>query len=132
MSLSDEERKIIVHLEMEKSYDAYRAAQVLRDASLWSNAANRLYYALFHAVCALLVRDGHQVSTHRGSRVIFGQYYIKTGLLPKEFSIVYSQLETMRENGDYNYSYETSPQELEEKIPLAKEMIDTIAEMVKA
>lgn len=131
MSLSDEERKIIVGLEIEKAYDAYKAAEVLRDASLWSNAANRLYYALFHAVCALLVRDGHQVSTHRGSRVVFGQYYIKTGLLPKEYSILYSQLETMRENGDYNYSYETSPQELEDRMPQAKEMIDAIAALVK-
>lgn len=131
MSLSDEERKIIVGLEIEKAYDAYKAAEVLRDASLWSNAANRLYYALFHAVCALLVRDGHQVSTHRGSRVVFGQYYIKTGLLPKEYSILYSQLETMRENGDYNYSYETSPQELEDRMPQAKEMIDAIAAIVK-
>ena len=131
MSLSDEERKIIVGLEIEKAYNAYKAAEVLRDASLWSNAANRLYYALFHAVCALLVRDGHQVSTHRGSRVVFGQYYIKTGLLPKEYSILYSQLETMRENGDYNYSYETSPQELEDRMPQAKEMIDAIAALVK-
>lgn len=131
MSLSDEERKIIVGLEIEKAYDAYKAAEVLRNASLWSNAANRLYYALFHAVCALLVRDGHQVSTHRGSRVVFGQYYIKTGLLPKEYSILYSQLETMRENGDYNYSYETSPQELEDRMPQAKEMIDAIAALVK-
>ena len=131
MSLSDEERRIIVQLELEKAYDRYKAADVLRKAELWSNAANRLYYSLFHAVCALLIHDKHQVSTHRGSRVLFGQYYIKTGILPNEFSVLYNQLETIRENGDYNYSYETTPQELEERMPAALEMIDTIAAMVK-
>lgn len=130
MSLSEEERRIIVRLEIEKAYDRYKAAQVLNDAELWSNAANRLYYALFHSVCALLIHDGHQVSTHRGSRVLFGQYYIKTGVLAKEYGVLYNQMETIRENGDYNYSYETTPQELEERMPLAKEMIDTIATMV--
>lgn len=131
MSLSDEEREIIVQLEMEKAYDRLKAAQVLKDAELWSNAANRLYYALFHSVCALLIHDGHQVSTHRGSRVLFGQYYIKTGLLPKEYGVLYNQMETIRENGDYNYSYETTPQELEDRLPAAREMIDTIAVLVK-
>ena len=131
MSLSDDERKIIVRLEIEKAYDRLKAAQVLRDAELWSNAANRLYYALFHSVCALLIHDGYQVSTHRGSRVLFGQYYIKTSKLPGEFGTLYNQMETIRENGDYNYSYETSPEELEERMPAAKTMIDTIAAMVE-
>ncbi len=69
MSLTEEERSIVVGLEIEKAYNTYKAAKVLYDAQLWGSAANRLFYALFHAVCALLIHDGHQVSTHRGSRV---------------------------------------------------------------
>ena len=131
MSLTDEERSIIVELEIEKAYKTFKAVEVLYDAELWSSAANRLYYSLFHAVCALLVHDGHQVSTHRGSRVLFGQHYIKTGGMPAEYGVLYNQMETIRENGDYNCSYETTKEELEERIPRAKQMIDTIAAMVK-
>ena len=38
----------------------------------WETAANRLYYALFHAMSALLVCDGHQVKSHRGVLALFG------------------------------------------------------------
>lgn len=37
----------------------------------------------------------------------------------------------MREESDYNCFYEVTVEELQKQIPIAKEMIDTIAEMVK-
>ena len=89
MSLTDEERKIIVELEMEKANRTFEAAMLMVDNGHWESAANRLYYALFHAVNALLIHDGHQVNTHKGSHALFGQYYIKTGKLPRQYSSIY-------------------------------------------
>lgn len=131
MSLSDEERKIIVELELEKSYRTYDAALIMVDNEHWESAANRLYYALFHAVNALLIHDGHKVNTHKGSHALFGQYYIKTGKLPRLYSSIYQKLETIRDEGDYNWSYNVSFEDIQEKMHPAKEMIDTIAAMVK-
>jgi hypothetical protein len=37
----------------------------------------------------------------------------------------------MRNEGDYNCYYNVKPEQLMESIPLAKEMIDTIAERVR-
>ena len=82
MSLSDEERNTIVRLEIEKSKNTFAEVIALVNAGLWSGAANRLYYAVFHAVSALLVHDRHQVNTHQGSHALFGLHYIKTGILP--------------------------------------------------
>ena len=131
MSLTDEQRRTIVELEMEKARDAYKATELLVDAKLWSNAANRLYYSLFHAVCALLIHDGHEVVTHKGTRIMLGQHYIKTGRLPLQYSQLYSQMETIRENGDYNHFYNVTPEEMIDRLIPAKEMIDTIAAMVQ-
>ena len=55
MSLNDEERKILVGLEIEKSRRTFAEIEILRQAGLWDNIANRLYYAAFHAVSALLL-----------------------------------------------------------------------------
>ena len=44
---------------------------------------------------------------------------------------LFSQLETMRENSDYNCVYEVTKAELADQLAPAKEMIDTIAAMVK-
>ena len=48
MSLSDEERSIVVELEMEKAHVAYNETIWLMEKESWSGAAGRLYYALFH------------------------------------------------------------------------------------
>ena len=67
MSLSDEERKTTVRLQMEKAHKNFEQIELLSKAGYWDNVANRLYYSLFHAVSALLIRDGYSVSTHRGA-----------------------------------------------------------------
>lgn len=52
MSLSEEERQIIVSLELSKAKETFAQVDVLRQAAFWDGVANRLYYAAFHAVCA--------------------------------------------------------------------------------
>ena len=130
MSLSDEERNTLVHYEMEKARNTMREVEALIENNLWNGAANRLYYSVFHAVSALLIHDGYQVSTHQGSHALFGLHYIKSEKLPVEFGRLYSQLQTMREESDYNCIYEVTLEELKEKIDPAKRLITTIESIV--
>ena len=131
MSLSDEERRIIVGLELEKADLAYNETLWMLEKGSLSGAAGRLYYAIYHAVTALLIHDRHQVSSHKGSHALFGNYYVRTGLLPKSYAALYSQMESIREESEYNCTYVISEDELQQNIAPAKEMIDTIAAMVK-
>lgn len=131
MSLGEEERRVMVALEIERAKKTISEMDWLQQGKLWNNMAARLYYAVFHAVSALMIRDGHYVNTHKGSHVLFSQYYIKTGKMPQKYGELYSQLEIMRNEGDYNCYYEVKPEVLLDRIPQAKEMIDTITEMVK-
>ena len=131
MSLSNEERKILVSLELKKARETYEEIGVLIDAKRLNGAANRMYYAVFHAVCALLINDGHQVNTHKGSHALFNQKYIRTGVMPKEYGQLYNQLQTMREESDYNCAYDVEMEELEQRLEPAKKLIDAIEEYVK-
>ncbi len=130
MSLNDEERITLVELEMEKSKRIFSEIEVLLNAQLWSNAASRLYYSVYHAVCALLIKDGHEATTHQGNHIVFGAYYVKTGIFPPEYGRFYIQLQTLREQSDYNCVYDVTPEELNEKIPVAKELIHRIDNIV--
>ena len=130
MSLSDEERRIVVQLEMERANRTFSEVDVLRAESLWNGVCNRLYYAVYHAISALLIHDGHQVYTHHGSHALFGLHYIKTGVLPAEFGKLYNQFQTMRKESDYNCAFEAEPQDLEDKIEPARQLIETIGKMV--
>ena len=97
MRLNDEERRIIVNLEYEKALSFLRQAESIAALDFWDAVANRLYYAVFHAVSALLVKDGYNVSTHKGTLVMFGQHYVKTGIFTADASSLYIKLQTMRE-----------------------------------
>ncbi|MBO4215743.1 MAG: HEPN domain-containing protein, partial [Bacteroidaceae bacterium] len=74
MSLSDEERQTLVRMELQKAHDAYEDIGILQQAGRWSGAANRLYYAVFHAVNALFIHDGHQSNSHKGSHALFSMH----------------------------------------------------------
>ncbi|HJB44622.1 MAG TPA: nucleotidyltransferase domain-containing protein [Candidatus Coprenecus merdipullorum] len=78
----------------------------------WDVVANRLYYAVFHAVSALLIKDGYKVGTHKGAMLMFGQHYVRTGIFTAEESKLYSNLQMMREESDYNCVYVTTAEEM--------------------
>ena len=130
MSLSIEERNIIVSLELKRARETYDDIGCLISANRLNGAANRMYYAVFHAVCALLIHDGHQVSTHKGSHALFSLHYIKTGILPREYGQLYSQLQTMREESDYNCAYDVEMDEIEQRLKPAKRLIEDIERFV--
>ena len=126
MSLNDDERRIIVKLEFEKATNTFAQIKELQKLGYWDTIANRLYYSVFHAVNALLIHDGHPVNTHKGVIAVFGNYYIRTGIFPSEAGRLYSNLQTMRNNSDYNCSYNTTQKEIEPLISPAEELIKTI------
>ena len=106
MSLDEEKRALVVRMEMEKAKRTMKEAEVLIEKELWSAASGRVYYALFHAVDALLIHDGHRIKSHKGAYTQFCLHYVASGKFPKEAGNLYRQLEIMREESDYNCFYE--------------------------
>ena len=85
MSLSVEERRAIVEFRIEKSLRAYEEAKGVVGMKYWETAANRLYYAAYNAVSALLIANGGTTHTHNGVMHLFGLHFIKTGV----FSLIF-------------------------------------------
>lgn len=131
MSLNDEERQILVNLEKEKALNTFAEIEVLRPAGLWNNIANRLYYAAFHAVSALLINDHYNIGTHQGAVIMLHQHYVKTGILSKEDGAFYSQLQTMREKSDYNCTYYATEEDTAPRIEQTKHFIDKVLGLIK-
>ncbi len=89
-------------------YRISRAKETLDDAKLlahngkWNSAINRLYYAAFYAVSALLLKENINASSHNGTKSKLSEHFIITGKLSKGLGKVYSQLFTWRQKGDYD------------------------------
>ena len=130
MSMTDEERATLVTLELKKAHETFEEIGILTAANRWSGAANRLYYSVFHAINALLLHDGHSVNTHNGSHAFFHLHYIKAGILPVEYGHLYNQLQTMREESDYNCVYDVNPDELKDRIEPAQNLIKKIEALI--
>ncbi len=130
MSLTDEERAILVNLEYEKGKSFLEQAEKIVDLGYWDMVANRLYYAVFHAVSALLIKNGHKVGTHKGVVLLFGQHYIKTGIFSINEGRLYSQLQTMREKADYVCTFQTTQEEILPMLKPARKMIEKIGGIV--
>jgi uncharacterized protein len=76
---------------------AYREA----GAGDYSLAVNRAYYALFYAVSALLLEEGHTFKKHSGVRAAFNRAFVKPGRLSKANGELYNRLYRDRQKGDY-------------------------------
>ena len=101
MSLSEEDRKILVRLQMEKARTFLAQADEMYRQKYWDIASNRYYYACFHAVQALLIHNGLSVRTHDGLITAFGLHFVKTGKVESRLGAFLSRMEQLREKGDY-------------------------------
>lgn len=126
MSLTDEERQVMVDVEIERAEKILSQVETLRANALWDTLANRLYYALYHAVISLLIKNRIQVGTHKGAVVMFSREFVKTGIFSTEEGRVFSSLEQLRESGDYNCLIETTETEIVPYIPKVTALIKKI------
>lgn len=99
--MKEERRDDIVRYRLERAGQTFEESVLMQQAGHWNACANRLYYAAFYAVTALLARDGLASSKHSGVKALFNKYYVKTGLVSKENGRLYNQLFEARQEGDY-------------------------------
>ncbi|MBQ7191875.1 MAG: HEPN domain-containing protein [Paludibacteraceae bacterium] len=131
MSLSQEERNIMIQLEIERSNKMMAEFPIYIANKLWSTLVNRMYYAVFHAATALLIKHSLHASTHQGLYVLLSKYFVKTGVLSNEEGRLFARLETMREKSDYNCYLESEADEVMPLLEPTKELIFHLNELSK-
>jgi uncharacterized protein (UPF0332 family) len=92
----------LIKYRIARAKDVYEDAQILAEREKWNSTINRLYYAAYYAVMALLLDSDLKPATHNGAKSNFSEYFIKTGKIDKEYGKMYSQLFTWRQKGDYD------------------------------
>lgn len=131
-TLSDQDRKEIVIYRIEKAERTYEEAIAGIEGGFVGTAANRLYYAAYYAVTALLISNGIAVRTHDGVRRMLGLHYLKTGLLDKEAGQTFNLLFSLRITGDYqdrkNLDMDSDVKPL---VKPAKELIEKAIKMAR-
>ena len=132
MSLSDSERRTIVRMEIEKAHTTFADMEFCANEQGWEAVANRLYYAMFHAVSAMLINGGLNVKSHRCILTLFGQHYVRTGIFTREDGALLSALVIMRDNADYNLFFEANEAKIAPYIEPARQLIGKIEEHIRS
>ena len=115
-------------------YRLEKAKNTLSDAKKYISDAtsestvNRIYYAMFYAVNALLITKGLSSSKHSGVRAFFNKEIVNKGLVEKRWGEFYSDMSKRRQKGDYQDFVEFDKQEVEEWLKKAEEFVRTIEE----
>lgn len=130
MKLTDEERKLMVSMQLEKAHRFLDQADDMCKQHYWDIASNRYYYACYHAVQALLIKNGLYAHTHDGLLSQFGLHFVKTGKIDKDFGAFLSRMEQLREKGDYNCFYAITEEEIETITVPSRNLIKKIEELL--
>ncbi|UXE67115.1 MAG: HEPN domain-containing protein [Chryseotalea sp. WA131a] len=119
-----------VSYRIRRAKETIPKTKILIDNKLWNTAINRMYYACFYAVGALLVKNGVETSSHSGSRQKFGQLFIQTGMISKELGKHYSELFEKRQKGDYDDFFDFDEEAVVKLYQPSVDFINAIEEQV--
>ena len=91
----------LIKYRIERAYETLEDARLLADSGRWNSCINRLYYASFYSVNALLLKNKFRTYTHNGCKAKFHLEFVKTGIIDKSYGKLYSDLFDWRQEGDY-------------------------------
>ena len=93
--------RYLVVYRLQRAHDSLEDAHLLADARRWNLCVNRLYYACFYAVSALLIQVHMSSSRHSGVRSLFNRHFVKTGKINADTARIFNDLFQRRQEGDY-------------------------------
>ncbi len=120
----------LINYRIARAKDTLDDAHILADKEKWNSAINRLYYAAYYAVIALLLRDDLKPTTHNGAKSNFSEHFVKTGKIDKELGKIFSQLFTWRQKGDYDDLFDFQKDIVLSYFVPVKKLISKVEELV--
>ena len=89
----------------QKAEEMLASAKRDMEARDYASANNRAYYAIFHAMRAVLALDGEDFRKHSAVIARFTLNYLKPEILPREYSKLISNASLIRNRSDYEDFY---------------------------
>ncbi|MBI5789634.1 MAG: HEPN domain-containing protein [Candidatus Schekmanbacteria bacterium] len=92
---------VLINYRLERAHESLKEAKILLEQGHTNTYVNRLYYACFYTVSALLLKNGLTSGKHSGIRAMFHQNFIKNSLIDAKLGRLYDKLFDSRQKGDY-------------------------------
>ena len=121
----------LVSYRLQRARETLADARILADAGRWNPCVNRLYYACFYAVSALLIQDGLSSAKHTGLRSLFNRHFVKTNKVPKDKARIFNDLFERRQEGDYVDFVSFEESQVLPWLPEAEAFVQNLADLIE-
>ena len=129
-SLDEDSVKALVIYRLQHAKDTFAEVSSITESGFYNTAVNRLYYACYYAVIALLVKHNIPAQTHAGVKQMLGLHFVTTKKLNPDYARFYAQMFNNRISGDYDDFITFDLEMVEELIPQAKLFIEAIEKLI--
>ncbi len=117
----------LIQYRLGEADDSIKEAEVLHREGMSMRAVmNRLYYAMFYTVLALLQEKQLGISKHIGAISLFDREFIKTNVFDKELSKTLHRAFELRQKGDYMEEAEITQRDIDEIFPKVRNFVEEI------
>jgi uncharacterized protein (UPF0332 family) len=123
-------QKDLICYKLSRAEETLAEARVMLQTSHPYGAANRIYYACFYAVTALLLTRNLSSSKHSGVIALFNRHFVKPGLISVDMGKFYSRVFDSRLESDYAEWVELEGQDMQAEFACAEEFIKTISALI--
>jgi len=124
------EKEDIIAYKMRRARGTLIEAELMLQNNYFNAAANRMYYACFYAVSALLINNNIGARKHSGVIQMFGLHFVATGIVNKETGKLYTELFDMRQSGDYMDFIDFEESDVKSLIVPTREFINQIEQIL--
>ena len=132
MSLYNEDKISFINYRLERANETINEAESNFNLNYLKLTVNRIYYAMFYAVEALLFTKDISSSKHSGVRSFFHKDFIKEGLVNTDYGEFYDEMFNKREAGDYEARpVKFSKEEVEIWLNYAKDFVNDINKLTQ-
>ncbi len=108
------EREALARHRMARARETFVAADNLLATGSLADAANRYYYAAFHAARAVLAAAELQAAGHKGTIINFQRHFVKSGRIEVETAKALPRAFQLRQQADYDDFAEITAARVEE------------------
>lgn len=115
---------------LEQARENIEEAELLYNKKKFKGANNRAYYSIFHSIKAVLALEPIDFKRHKDVTAYFNKNYVNTEIFPRFLGHKIAEATTVREDSDYDDEFIVKPEETEEQIKTAKELLELVEEYI--
>lgn len=124
-------QKELSKYRLEKAGEILEEAEVLFQSCHYKGSNNRSYYAILHAMRAVLALEGFDSKKHSGVIAEFQRTFVKTNVFEREYSKIIMSASEIRNASDYDDYYIASKDEANNQLLNAKKLYGKVCDYLR-